>query len=703
MVGRRRELWVTAAVSALCSFGALLCVGLGGDDGALLHIRLSLGGFLTVLVIVATSVGGYIQFALTADDDGTTPTQGDNNNDVAAATAGAAAVIDNSTVATTQTTPTTPTAPAPTAPTPTISKEDSGGAKKKGNGRSGNEAGVEHERKTLDSVAGDELTTNELDLCASMLETIAEAQLDDDMRDKVDRVKMLIASRGGRLNTPRLRPSVTFEEDEHHLEEYLGNFGLRRSSAVLPAFFPSLDDSGGGDDEYKSSDAGGDGDGDEDSVPAFMTPEAMLAGKKGHGNLMGKPVQLTDSYNTVDGAADLGPRSPVTPTPIMRRIPPLWQRHLDTVEIDSVKLASWDFCSFAALKVDPEDVKKGLNDNTSISGVPFAMRILSDQGLFQELDLDINAIKRYLRAVEGEYKFNPYHNRIHALDVMQSCHAVLMHSPQFLSRLTSIEKLALLLGAYVHDVGHPGVNNKLLEKLSNDPKNSIRPELADFAIMYNSKAILESFHISHAFHIAFSPNHPGGNPFATLTTDQFTKLRKLMIDLVLVTDMGQHFAFLAKIKSSIYKGGRPERLDLRDDESRLTLMKGVLHACDVSNPAKPKVTSLKWTSVVNQEFYEQGDLETVLYGQPQEALLIRRDLTTPEGKLEVAKGQAAFIKFIVAPLYDQLKTQLPFFMEVCDPCIQANTAHWTDVTKVQQELLAAAAAAAAKSSTAKGK
>ena len=133
----------------------------------------------------------------------------------------------------------------------------------------------------------------------SMLETIAEAQVDDDMRDKVDRVKMLIASRGGRLTTCRLRPSVTFEEDEHHLEEYLGNFGLRRPSTVAPTFFPSLDADTGAGDSYKSSDGGGE---DGDMVPAYMTPEAMLVGKTTRGNLMGTPVQLTDSYNTVDGA-----------------------------------------------------------------------------------------------------------------------------------------------------------------------------------------------------------------------------------------------------------------------------------------------------------------------------------------------------------------------------------------------------------------
>jgi hypothetical protein len=166
----------------------------------------------------------------------------------------------------------------------------------------------------------------------------------------------------------------------------------------------------------------------------------------------------------------------------------VWQRNLDAVKVNSVELASWDFCSFVALNVTPENCVAELGADDAISGVPFAMRILSDQGVLQELDLDVTAMKRYLRAVETEYKFNPYHNRIHALDVMQSAHTVLVQSPQFQESLTAIEKLGLLLGAYVHDVGHPGVNNKLLEKLANDPKNSIRPDLADFAVQYNSKA-----------------------------------------------------------------------------------------------------------------------------------------------------------------------------------------------------------------------
>ena len=45
--------------------------------------------------------------------------------------------------------------------------EDGGGKEERsGSGSHRDDADDEHERKTLDSVAGDELTTNELDLCA---------------------------------------------------------------------------------------------------------------------------------------------------------------------------------------------------------------------------------------------------------------------------------------------------------------------------------------------------------------------------------------------------------------------------------------------------------------------------------------------------------------------------------------------------------
>jgi len=79
--------------------------------------------------------------------------------------------------------------------------------------------------------------------------------------------------------------------------------------------------------------------------------------------------------------------------------------------------------------------------------------------------LDREVVVRYLHAVEGMYKANPYHNNTHAADVTQTA-AVIMRSLEAAAAggLTPLEKLSIILAAAVHDLAHPGVNNDFLIK-----------------------------------------------------------------------------------------------------------------------------------------------------------------------------------------------------------------------------------------------
>ena len=40
-------------------------------------------------------------------------------------------------------------------------------------------------------------------------------------------------------------------------------------------------------------------------------------------------------------------------------------------------------------------------------------------------------------------------------------------------------------------------------------------------------------------------------------------------------------------------------------------MKNVMHACDISNQSRALTTSRKWSSMVMEEFWEQGDFEVI--------------------------------------------------------------------------------------------
>ena len=92
-----------------------------------------------------------------------------------------------------------------------------------------------------------------------------------------------------------------------------------------------------------------------------------------------------------------------------------------------------------------------------------------------------------------------YHNFRHAIDVLQSVFAFLLHiaalppygeigtdadtSCPIACMLKPFDSLTLLISAIGHDVGHPGVNNFFLVKLN-----------APLAQLYNDNSVLEAFH-----------------------------------------------------------------------------------------------------------------------------------------------------------------------------------------------------------------
>ncbi|KAG2497634.1 hypothetical protein HYH03_004373 [Edaphochlamys debaryana] len=105
--------------------------------------------------------------------------------------------------------------------------------------------------------------------------------------------------------------------------------------------------------------------------------------------------------------------------------------------------------------------------------------------------------------------------------------------------------LAAYLAAIVHDLGHPGLTGDFLVATS-----------APLALRYNDRSPLEAHHASAAF--SLMAERPDLDALAPLGREQRAALRKLVIDLVLGTDMKQHFAMLAQFKT-VRKGSRRGR------------------------------------------------------------------------------------------------------------------------------------------------
>lgn len=87
-----------------------------------------------------------------------------------------------------------------------------------------------------------------------------------------------------------------------------------------------------------------------------------------------------------------------------------------------------------------------------------ALYIFQRRGLLNEYNIDPNTFSLFINEVESTYHDNPYHNRIHAADVLHSCNYIINNST-LRDKLLSSEILACLVAACVHDIGHPGTNN----------------------------------------------------------------------------------------------------------------------------------------------------------------------------------------------------------------------------------------------------
>ncbi|XP_029080653.1 calcium/calmodulin-dependent 3',5'-cyclic nucleotide phosphodiesterase 1A isoform X1 [Monodon monoceros] len=221
----------------------------------------------------------------------------------------------------------------------------------------------------------------------------------------------------------------------------------------------------------------------------------------------------------------------------------------------------------------------------------------------------------------SKYK-NPYHNLIHAADVTQTVHYIMLHTG-IMHWLTELEILAMVFAAAIHDYEHTGTTN-----------NFHIQTRSDVAILYNDRSVLENHHVSAAYRLMQEEEM---NVLVNLSKDDWRDLRNLVIEMVLSTDMSGHFQQIKNIRNSLQQ---PEGLD------KAKTMSLILHAADISHPAKSWQLHHRWTMALMEEFFLQGDKEAEL-GLPFSPLCDRKSTM-------VAQSQIGFIDFIVEPTFSLL-------------------------------------------------
>ncbi|XP_008475642.2 calcium/calmodulin-dependent 3',5'-cyclic nucleotide phosphodiesterase 1 [Diaphorina citri] len=246
--------------------------------------------------------------------------------------------------------------------------------------------------------------------------------------------------------------------------------------------------------------------------------------------------------------------------------------------------------------------------------------LLNRYGIFHKFKVPPSTLENFLVRIEEGYcrHRNPYHNNLHAADVAQTIHFMLCQTG-LMNWLTDLEIFATLVAALIHDYEHTGTTNNFHVMAGTDT-----------AMLYNDRAVLENHHVSASFRVL---KEDDCNILQNLSKEEFREFRTLVIDMVLATDMSFHFQQLKNMRNLLTLA------EPSVDKSKALSL--VLHCCDIAHPSKRWDLHHRWTSLLLEEFFRQGDKEREL-GLPFSPLCDRNNTL-------VAESQIGFIEFIVEP------------------------------------------------------
>ncbi|XP_062052438.1 cGMP-inhibited 3',5'-cyclic phosphodiesterase 3B isoform X1 [Lepus europaeus] len=327
------------------------------------------------------------------------------------------------------------------------------------------------------------------------------------------------------------------------------------------------------------------------------------------------------------------------------------------------KMSNWNFQIFELVE------KMGEKSGRILSQVIYTL--FQDTGLLEIFKIPTQQFMNYFRALENGYRDIPYHNRIHATDVLhavwylttrpipglqqihndrgtwnetdsdgrinpgqtayissKSCSVPDESYGCLSSNIPALELMALYVAAAMHDYDHPGRTNAFLVA-TNAPQ----------AVLYNDRSVLENHHAASAWNLYLS--RPEYNFLLNLDHVEFKRFRFLVIEAILATDLKKHFDFLAEFNAKA-NDVNSNGIEWNSESDRLLVCQVCIKLADINGPAKVRDLHLKWTEGIVNEFYEQGDEEANL-GLPISPFM---DRSSPQ----LAKLQESFITHIVGPL-----------------------------------------------------
>eukprot|EP00929_Paragymnodinium_shiwhaense_P040967 TRINITY_DN2130_c0_g2_i1.p1 TRINITY_DN2130_c0_g2~~TRINITY_DN2130_c0_g2_i1.p1 ORF type:complete len:820 (+),score=119.48 TRINITY_DN2130_c0_g2_i1:72-2531(+) len=314
--------------------------------------------------------------------------------------------------------------------------------------------------------------------------------------------------------------------------------------------------------------------------------------------------------------------------------------------------------------------------------------LFEELGIVDHFGFDRIKLHLFLQRLERGYDDDvAYHNRAHAASVLHMMHAYLEHGGlaslvvgavsdgTSVDKSGKLERLACLLAAAVHDYEHRGVNNDFLVK-TNDKR----------AVFYNDQSVNENHHVASAFALL---RRPELNFLEVLPEADYRHLRKLVIELVLSTDMAMHnsilksFTDMLDTKVSSQQDAEADELPKSRTDFKpscandaFLLLKIAIKCADLGHLALDWKTHTKWVKRLEDEFFSQGDQEKHA-GLPVSFLMDR-------SKTGVSDSQTGFMDFVVLPLFRSLANAAPLSAPALK-VVEDNRELWCAIEQAQKD------------------
>eukprot|EP01105_Mastigella_eilhardi_P006874 TRINITY_DN18382_c0_g1_i1.p1 TRINITY_DN18382_c0_g1~~TRINITY_DN18382_c0_g1_i1.p1 ORF type:complete len:830 (+),score=205.85 TRINITY_DN18382_c0_g1_i1:223-2490(+) len=279
----------------------------------------------------------------------------------------------------------------------------------------------------------------------------------------------------------------------------------------------------------------------------------------------------------------------------------------------------------------------------------FVTYFFVESGVTTAFSIELSTLCHFAEAVENSYiATNPFHNAVHAADVLQAMWYFLTKTEVISLKLPIECVFVALVSAVIHDCNHTGRTNAFMIETH-----------SELALTYNDASVLENHHLATFFKICTLENQ---NIFRGIPVQKQKAMRKRIIEVVLATDLSGHFAFLSHLKNKLSVSFSPTSCD----EDMSLLLRTLIKCGDLSNPARPEVISRWWTANISEEFFQQGD-EEKLRGMKVSAFMDRNEP-------RVARSQVLFIDNVVMQLW-QLCSQM-IHVDDLVAVVASNRAAW---------------------------